>query len=520
MPSVFLSFVDRDPALFGFLPTRAASPAELLERGQARIAYARAETMRPALVANLRDHAQRFEAPAAVFEALDRLSRPGTMAIVTGQQPGLFGGPMYIWHKAATALRLAREIRAQPGAPDVVTVFWNHSDDHDWGEANHSFLVNSGLDVQRVRLHMPVTGRPLFDLPVGASVSAALDEARDLLPVGPAAEAQLELLRPRSESDTLPALLTRALYSALGDEGLIVLDPACLEPELRLPLLAFHERASELRTEFQSTAAELQDRGHALTIDPETSFLFQVREGARRSGVPDGSSIEPGYLPSPGVLFRNLWQDSLLPTLAFVGGPGEIGYLAVSGRLYESLEIPLPAIVPRASMTLADERLLEGLDRWNLTLADLELGPTAIESKIVQCEGSETPEAADVASVPEDRLRQLGEDFERRLRELEAEVSEVDPHLLHPLGRLALRTKDELDKLATKLDRQRKNLSGAFRQHARRLCVELRPRGRMQERVFPGLPFFVRHGPDLSTRLIEVADPFATGHLLVAPDRD
>ncbi|MFQ5505453.1 MAG: bacillithiol biosynthesis BshC [Planctomycetota bacterium] len=515
MPDIFLSYIGRDPALERFLPPRPASLAELLQASAERLAYTGCEPFRQELAALLREDAERQGAKAPVMEAIDRLSRPGTLAIVTGQQPGLFGGPLYTWHKVATALRLATELGRFDGSPDLVTIFWNHSDDHDWGEANHSFLVNSGLDLQRIRLGMPQTGRPLFDIPAGELLSAAISDARDLLPATEFREAELELLEPRSPQETLGTHLTRQLSAHFEEEGLLVLDSSLLGRGFREVLLGFHERAAELRGVLKTTVTELADFGLEVNLDPEGPFLFQIEPHGRRSPVPDGQVCPSGHLPSPGVLFRNLWQDRVLPVLAFVSGPGEISYLAAAGGLYASLGLPRPPIVPRASLTHVGRRLAGYLERWGLGLADLDQGPGNVETWIAEREGGRHEET-EQGRLPEEALRELAAELRRRLRDLEAEVARVDRNLLLPLARLESRTRSELGKLAEKLARQRRNRAGTWRQHARRLCAELRPRGRFQERVLPALPFLVRAGPAFAKELVAVADPFAPAHLLVS----
>ena len=179
MPGIFLSFIGNDPVLAKQFPKQPAGPREVLELAKARLASGVFAEGRIELADCLAAYANSHEADAAVLQAAESLAVPGTVAIVTGQQPGLFGGPLYIWHKVATALRLASDIRKLPGAPRVVTIFWNHSEDHDWGEANHTYLVNVALDLQRVRLGLPSTRTALFDLPMGSRLDEALDAACD-----------------------------------------------------------------------------------------------------------------------------------------------------------------------------------------------------------------------------------------------------------------------------------------------------------------------------------------------------
>ena len=136
--------------------------------------------------------------------------------------------------------------------------------------------------------------------------------------------------------------------------------------------------------------------------------------------------------------------------------------------------------------------------------------PAAIETN-----GTHAPSEPEPAASAEERVEALAENLRAELMALEAQVAAVDPNLRVPLARLVHRQRDELRKFADKLRSQRRNQAGRFRQHARRLVGELMPRGRLQERVLPALPFLVRHGLGFARELIEAADPFAGEHLLL-----
>lgn len=515
MPPMLAGFDAHNPSLGRFLPRRPRDVGELLESARARIDGGPHDAARAQMAESLLRYAATAGAPAAVLEAAQALAEPGTMAIVTGQQPGLFGGPLYVWHKVATALRLAREVRAHPGAPRVVVVFWNHTDDHDWGEANHTYLVNAALDLQRIRVRTGTTGCALSRMHVGDDVMGVIEEARDLLPATAETERELDRLRPRSGDATLGTLLSRLLFDSFGDEGLLVLDPAALSSEQRAPLLEWHTRAADLRVAMKTAAAELAARGFDVAIDPEGAFMFRIEPDGKRRAAPDGEVCPSGDTPSPGVLLRSVWQDAILPTLAYVPGPGEVAYLALLGSFYEMLGVPRPPLVPRASITHVAPRLFEHLERWQLALPDLEPGAKAVEARIALQEGVDEAEAE--AEGPEQQLVALAEDIRVQLRALEPSVAEVDQRLIHQLVRISSRTTSELGRFVRKLENQRRNQAGRYRQHARRLCAELMPRGRMQERVLPALPFLVREGEGFARSLIDVADPFAREHLLVGP---
>lgn len=516
-PPVALAWHEGGPVLREHLPPRPKSLEALLARAEERIDFAAPEERRAAVAETMARYAAGLGAPPEVEQNLELFARPGTMAVVTGQQPALFGGPIYLWHKVATVLHLVERIRRIPGAPAVVPLFWNHSEDHDWGEANHSYLVNPSLDVQRIRLALPTTGKALYRLPVGASLEEAIAQARDLLPATDRTDEVLAGLRPGAALEHLGRHLARQLFRWFGKFGLLVLEPCELPIELRAPLLDWHAKADRLRTEFKALAAELEGRGLEVPVDPNGPFLFQIDGEGRRRALADGQPPAPERLASPGLFLRCVWQDQLLPVLAYAAGPGEVTYLSLAGPFYRLAGVPRPPLLPRASMTHVERRLAEMLARWEIPFERIGEGAAAIERWIAEREGAGDDGAGEEEPI-EVRLEALGRRFAEELHALEEDVAEVDRNLAMPVARFAARTRSELKKLAEKVRNQRRNKAGTFRQHARRLCAELRPRGAMQERVFSPLPYLVRHGRAFADGLVEVADPFRRGHLLVCPD--
>ncbi len=219
LPAIYVAFHGKNPALGDILPARLDSPEALLAAARERLAYGAPEKHRAGIAKSLHAYAEKNEAPPAVFEAIESYAKPGTMAIVTGQQPGLLGGPLLVWHKIATALRVASELRALPGAPEIVVIFWNHSEDHDWGEGNHCFLANPSLDVQRVKLSRHSTGRPLDDVPIGEALEETMHVVSDLLPRTDFYNDVIEENRPPNAEATLGGQLGRLLFKHFGEKG-------------------------------------------------------------------------------------------------------------------------------------------------------------------------------------------------------------------------------------------------------------------------------------------------------------
>lgn len=498
---VHLRYLEEDPELRPFLGARPCSPEELL---QAAPLHARRLVPSEDLARSFTDYAQRHGAPAPALENAQALADPETCVVVTGQQPGLFGGPLYTIHKAATAIRLARDLSSLPGAPRIVPVFWNHSDDHDLDEANRAFAVNTNLDLQRIRLELPRSGASTRDIAVTRLMDPAMAAMRDLLPNTEFSEWADDLMRPKEADDTFGAILARLLFALFGEDGLLVIEPRDLPEQAFDVLPRWCETATNIREMTRSSIEHLGDAGLDVTFDPTATLMFQ-HSGQRRLPLSDDDVLPRPTALSPGVLLRPLWQDACLPSIAYVAGPGELNYLAVAGPLYKTLGVPAPVFVPRASLTLVEPSLRKLLTRFNWDLPDLAKGPGALAQTLATEEGHPV----------EEELEELAGSTKRRMGDLIGEIRKMDSQMVGSAERARSKIVDELLKLSQKVRRSRQNREGTGLRQIRRLCCHLRPRGRLQERVLTVYPYLVSHGQSLARGIVDAADPFILEHGVV-----
>ncbi|MBX3462606.1 MAG: bacillithiol biosynthesis BshC [Planctomycetes bacterium] len=492
-------FLEDDRDLGRFLGMRARSVAELLRRaptGAGRL------LSREKLVAALRTYAERHGAPEAVLANAKALLDPNVHVVVTGQQPGLMGGPLFTFHKVATAIRLCQQINAAGDGPRVVPLFWNHSDDHDLEEANRLFLVNQAQEVQRFRLDLERTNEPLRTIGVGREIDRLLAEIEPLLPSSEFRDWTLAACRPRHPDETLGDQQARILFEVFGRHGLLVIEPRDLPGEAFEPLLRWWGKSNEVREHVRQTCDELGDVGIDVTLDPSATMMFQLA-GGQREPLADGEVASRPQDLSPGVLLRPLWQDACLPTIAFVVGPGELAYLCSVAPLYRALGVPQPVFVPRASMTLVEPSLQRLLTRFSLDLPDLDQAPEKLAERLLQ---------GDDGDDVEDALDQLRARLRTELDGIGNRLGALDPSMLGALDRARTKSLEELDRLQQKVRNARQNREGTGIRQLRRLCSSLRPRSRLQERVFGPLAFLAAHGPALADAVIAAADPFRIEH--------
>ncbi|MFY9344638.1 MAG: bacillithiol biosynthesis BshC [Planctomycetota bacterium] len=492
-------YLEDDRDLAPFLGMRARTVQELIRRaptGAGRL------LSREALVKSLRAYAERHQAPPEVFASAESLLDANVHVIVTGQQPGLLGGPLFTFHKVATAIRLCREINAENAGPRVVPVFWNHSDDHDLDEANRLFLVNQQQEVQRFRLELARANEPLRAIGVGREVDKLLAEIDALLPASEHRDWALALCKPRHPDETLGDQMARLLFAAFGRHGLCVIEPRDLPPEAFEPLTRWWTRSNEVRDKVKQTCDDLADVGIDVTLDPATTMMFELA-GGRREPLADGEAAGRAQDLSPGVLLRPLWQDACLPTLGFVVGPGELAYLCAVAPLYRLLGVPVPVFVPRASMTIVEPSMQRLLTRFSLDLPDLDQSPDKLAEKLLQ---------SDDGGAIEDALDDLQAKIRTGLDGVGQKLTALDSSMLGALERARNKAVEEIERLQQKVRNARQNREGTGIKQLRRLCSTLRPRNRIQERVLGPVAYLAVWGPRFADMLIDAADPFRIEH--------
>ena len=493
-------FLEADRDLAGFLGMRAQSVDELLENAPIG---AERHVPRADLVNALTAYAKRHDAPPQVFANIDALLDPQTHVIVTGQQPGLLGGPLFCLHKAATAIRLCDEIQRR-GGPRCVPLFWNHSDDHDLEEGNRAFLVNQSQEVQRFRLDITRHNESLRGIQVGRAVSELLEQITPMLPETEFRADLLETLQPKREQDTLGDLQARVMFEVFGRHGLIAIEPRDLPASAFEPLEKWWTKAEEIRERVTQTCDDLHDLGVDVTLDPSATMMFSM-QGHGREPLADGEEFDDRRNLSPGVLLRPIWQDACFPTLGFVVGPGELSYLAAGAPLYRLLGVPQPTFIPRASLTVVEPAMQRSLQRFELDLPDLAEGPERLAARLLQSNDDRGGDIEDTIDQIKGRLRVDLDAVEQKIRDLDAS-------LVGALDRARTKSAEELDRLVNKVRNARQNREGTGIKQLRKLCSALRPRARMQERVFGPVSYLNAHGPRLADELVSAADPFCIEH--------
>ncbi len=495
-------FLAGEPRATALLPDHFRRREAWQEEARARSRQAVA----PELIAALRAQDAALAPSEARRRNLDALALPGTTAIVSGQQVGLFLGPLYTFYKAASAIVWARAVEAEAGVR-CVPIFWLQTEDHDFAEI--ACCEVPAPPGPALRLALPGgDGRCSVEhVTLAAEVDALVERlAQALAPLPHAAEAMALVRAAYVPGRSLPAAFARMVSAVFADEGLLVLDPRCPEvARLAAPLYqAALTRTAEVDEALIHRGQELERAGlrEQVNVRRGSPLIFFHAEGtegprhrlARKGDVfhlDGGGSIPLAELVSlagreplrfsTSALFRPVVQDALLPVVAYVGGPGELGYLAQSQPLYPLFGVRPALAALRARFRLLDARSVSNLGKLGLTAGEVEVPRLQLLQKLG---------ARAAGSSPSELARRL-------LGPLPEQISAMAAR--HPaLARAVRRTQATVERGAGKLAARHARLLAeedtVLQERVDKLQNALYPGGEPQERVH-SLPFYAaRHG--------------------------
>ena len=459
---------------------------------------------------------QRRGAPAGARAAAALLANPETVAVVTGQQAGAFGGPLFTVLKAITAIQLARRASGTIGGP-VVPVFWVDAEDHDWAEIASCTILDAETQSRTITLPAPggAGELPVAALELDQRVNDALTELEAALAATEFTPAVLEGLRAAYQPGTgVAEAFARWLESLLGGYGLVVFDSSdpAVKPLLS-PLFA-REVASPGRTAALATKGgeALAARGHAPQVvpQPDSLALFRLdgtRKPIRRQGddfvageatltaqaLAHEASASPERF-SPNVLLRPLVQDTLFPTICYVAGPSELAYLGQLREVYGHFGVPMPLIHPRASATLVDSATIRFLSKYDVPFEDLQPQDEAALNRLLQ---SQLPPTVDAA------MSHAQVSIRAAMAQVIEAVAVVDATLSGAAKTTMGKMEHELKALHGKVIQAAKRRDDTLRRQFSRAQSQSFPLGHPQERTLAVVYFLNQYGPALIDRLLE-----------------
>ena len=520
---LFLDYLSNSPTVREFYPRPPLFP-EWVKQEAGRVHYDDARRQKASNT--LENQNRNFGAGPKTFANIERL-RQGALATVTGQQVGLFGGPLFSIFKALTAVKLAEQATAV--GVDCVPIFWLATEDHDLAEVNHVSLVSEAGVPER----LAVDSHGLQDAPVGtillgSEIAPVVERAAALLGETDVTTWLRESYRP---GETVGSAFARLMARLFADWGVILLDQA--DP-------AFHELAKLILRQAVERSTELDDallaRGKALEavgyhqqvkVTSATTLLFEIKNGVRTvvrrksNGANDEfvvgeeRSTAPELLDriesnagnfSPNVLLRPVVQDYLLPTLAYTGGAAEVAYFAQAAVVYEKLLGRVTPILPRFSATLVETKAQRLLERYRTTLPDLFHGPEKLREILA------------TRTLPTDlqgRFAEAKASLEKSLGAIRESLARLDSTLVDAASNAEEKMKYQLAQLEARAARAEAQRNEVITRHAESLSSALYPNKALQEREIAGVSFVARYGPSLLQNLYETIHTDCHDHQVI-----
>jgi len=451
--------------------------------------------------------------------ALERLAQPGTVAVVTGQQVGLFSGPSYTIYKVLHAVKTAAWL-SESGIP-AVPVFWLATEDHDFAEVNHAWVFNHDHQPEKLEMRRAVSGQPVGGVTLLAPPVRELRTALHGFEFGEeVADLVEETYRP---GNTMGKAFSELLGRLLAGFDVLQVDPMLPAfRELAAPTLrAAVEASPQLSARLLERNRELAEAGyHAqVHVEDHTSLVFLLENGKRlalRRHEGDfilnsrrftaAELMDRAASLSPNALLRPVVQDSMLPTVAYIGGPAEIAYLAQSQTIYDTLLGRMPVAMPRTGFSILDARSVKLMDRYGLALTDFFQGEEPLRQRI---SGKLVPPHLNGA------IRDTAAAIDGAVARLRGELAGFDPTLALALDRSAKKIQYQIGKIERKTGREALRRDERAARDAASLYGLIFPERHLQERLYSILPFLAKHGLDLIGHLYGAIELECSDHRLM-----
>ena len=469
---------------------------------------------RSEMVAILHRQNKDYECSSKTLDRIDELKNPDCVAILTGQQVGLFTGPLYTVYKALTAIHLSDELKSR--GIRAVPIFWMETEDHDLAEVTHQTVFAPDNSTQAVDYRNMIFGntttsiRPIGSIQFPDSIREVLQDFVNRLPGSEWKKEIRSLLNSTCRPGfTFTQSFARLLLKILGNTGLILFDPQ--DPQTK-PLISHIfqwalEKSEDIHTRLEERNREIESAGfHSqVKFSDSSTVLFYIDNGERYglerldSGfglknrdrkfglreLQDCLASNPEKF-SPNVLLRPPVQDSLFPTLAYVGGPSEIAYFAQIDVLYTMLNRPMPVIWPRESFTLMEGGIRKAMHRLGIEIEDCFEGIQFLKEKALHS-GSFRKNTAG--------LLEFENNLEKTLAEIRPDAQNLDPSLPRSMDTARSKILHNIQRLKSRILQIEGRRDSSVLNAASLLLNHCLPNRNLQERELSIFHFFSTHGP-------------------------
>lgn len=450
---------------------------------------------------------------------IELLAKDSTLTIVTGQQLGILGGPLYTFYKIVTTIKLANHLSERFDSYNFVPVFWLEGDDHDFNEVRNITIIDNSNELKKISYGEekpedeinPSVGQINLDDKIN-SFLVELEQHLRHTEFTPELMKQLKYFYTSGKK--FKESFAELIHSFFDQHGLIIFDPQDIEvknhlrPVYKKELLEYRIRSEESI----SVSAELDESYHAqVKIKPIN--LFMNYENGRHSLEPDDEDFKlkrkrkrftkdellnlvetTPQIFSPNVLFRPICQDYILPTAFYVGGPSEIAYFAQVMPLYNFFAIPPPFIYPRSSATILEKGLSNALDKYSLQIKEIFATPETVKEKILKSIDEIQFDDFFISAV---------KDTELIFDMLKEKLFSVDKTTSDSVQRYRDKSINNIEELKAKsLQAQKKKYEVSLKQIDKLISI-LFPHENLQERELNFIYFANKYGPDFFKKIFD-----------------
>jgi len=466
---------------------------------------------------------------------IELLKSEETFAVVTGQQVGLYTGPLYTILKTITAIKLAKNLKERFPQFNFVPVFWLESEDHDFEEANHINVIDQQNELVRIGYEMQTDDEedskkslvPVGSIKFDEMINSINEELRsNLLDTDFKGKLMDSITSIYKEGSDFKTAFAKMMNDLFKDYGVVFIDPSDAEVKRLLSPIFEKELTTSPRLceSIITTSAEIEKNydlqvkpkvinifflhnGNRLLIEPRDEGKFALRNSKRRfeSGELLNILQESPELFSPNVVLRPICQDYLLPTVAYVGGPSEISYLAQLKPAYNHYEITMPVIFPRASVTIVEGKISKFLNNFNVKFEDI-FHHNFLVSKVV--------EKLSEVKV-DDEISKYQDEFNKIFYEMRNMTVKVDQTLLNSVDNMKEKTKQSLEQFKIKLINAQARKSDTTTTQIDKVTNNIYPKNHLQERIINVTYFLNKYDYGFISRLFHEIDVLNFNHQVI-----
>ncbi|MFC2139294.1 bacillithiol biosynthesis cysteine-adding enzyme BshC [Bacteroidota bacterium] len=461
----------------------------------------------------IRNQYKRFSPSKKTQYNIDLLKSENTLAVVTGQQLGIFGGPLYTFYKIITTIKLCKYLKENHDKYQFVPVFWMEGDDHDLDEIRSCNLINNKNEIETISYDdglPPEENRgSVGNISLDDNIEGLLAKLESTLRDTEYKDDVMNLLSSHyKKGSTFKEAFSSLLFELFDDEGLVIFDPVDVEVKKLLSPI-FSKEIEDFREHTAGVverSAELEETYHTqVKIKPINLFMLDgterlliepVEDEFRLKGKRKKFSLdeilevlqnEPERF-SPNVLLRPICQDYLLPTAVYVGGPGEISYFAQVIPLYQYFKIVQPIIYPRSSLTIVEKNIKDITAKYKLDYKDMFTDTQNLEDSVI-------------SSLSDVNLEKLFNKYLDHLNEpisgLREQLKKIDGTLEDPLNKTINKIEQSLNQLKSRAQgAEKRKFEAAIRQITKTKTM-IYPNDNLQERELNFIYFINKYGLDI-----------------------